>query len=398
MRRQGRLLADGQCKLIKHPFLRTFSPFPDTVSKQERPWRRERNSTANSLIIPCFMYSWVNPIFFFAVCCCQNALAFQQTVLQQPAMLHGSTLAPKIRQRPPCQRQRQFATHAQPEFYEPETSFLVTDSVDLLTSERPSIFQTLSNPRDILALVLVATATVVSTCNVQGTFNTALYHSLQNISIALGVLSGVASIGQVATGYMVDTSQRRRLVVNDQVVTLYSGVYSLCVSWLAARALVFPSWIVELDIVLPWMATFAFIMSVVVPAITLTNPMGILDETPPLSNTELLRARGVLAIGILACVFAPDCIAFALGGQSWWGRVNDLHPSQSTLESSTALFALYANEASMISHRCAKSGVAPFAVIVPVFAFVCLVLAIVPCAASLFWLGNDISFFSFYRE
>ena len=72
--------------------------------------------------------------------------------------------------------------------------------------------------------------------------------------------------------------------------------------------------------------------------------------------------------------------------------------SQKTLESSTSIFALVATEASMVAHRCGKVGVAPFERIVPVFIVVCGALAVVPCVAALYWLGGDISFFSFYSE
>jgi len=52
----------------------------------------------------------------------------------------------------------------------------------------------------------------------------------------------------------------------------------------------------------------------------------------------------------------------------------------------------------MVSHRMGKLGVAPYKTIVPVFAGVCAILAIVPCVCALHWLENDISFFSLYRE
>ena len=119
-----------------------------------------------------------------------------------------------------------------------------------------------------------------------------------------------------------------------------------------------------------------------------------------LSETELFRTTGLLFIGILGCVFIPACLAFAFQGEEWWDRVNNLHPKQSLLESTDALFAVFATEASMICTRAAKVGVAPFRAAVPTFAGVCLMLALVPCACSLWWLGgtNDISFFSFYTE
>ena len=108
--------------------------------------------------------------------------------------------------------------------------------------------------------------------------------------------------------------------------------------------------------------------------------------------------RGLVALGALGAVFIPDCVAFGLGGEEWWGRVANQHAAQRTLESSTSLFALFATEASMVAHRAGKVGVAPFARLVPAFLAVCFVLAIVPCVAALAWLGDDISFFSFYRE
>ena len=52
----------------------------------------------------------------------------------------------------------------------------------------------------------------------------------------------------------------------------------------------------------------------------------------------------------------------------------------------------------MVAHRVGKVGVAPFEQIVPAFVGVCFALAVAPCVAALYWLGGDISFFSFYRE
>jgi hypothetical protein len=279
-----------------------------------------------------------------------------------------------------------------------EDDYLVTDSVHLIDQDRPSLSETLNNPRDMLALALLSVAGAVSICNVFGVYTDKIYIPLQIASVFLGILSGIAAFLQVATGYKVSALGRRGLA-DDPNVNIYGGVYALAVSWLALRASnACPGWLTSLDGILPWMGAAVFAMAPVTPAITLLNPTNMLNEAPPLSETELLRMRGLLAIGILAAVFAPDCIAFALGGSDWWNRVSTLHPSQRTLESSTALFALYANEASMISHRCGKVGVAPFRLIVPYFAVVCFLLAILPCVAALHWLGDDVSFFSFYRE
>ena len=144
------------------------------------------------------------------------------------------------------------------------------------------------------------------------------------------------------------------------------------------------------------LAVVVFAYGAVAPVLTLLGLYG--SERPELSETETLRATGLVAIGTLGAIFIPDCVAFGLGGADWWDRVSALHPSQQTLESSTSLFALFATEASMVAHRVGKAGCAPFAQIVPAFVVVCFALAIAPCVAALYWLGSDISFFSFYRD
>jgi len=195
-------------------------------------------------------------------------------------------------------------------------------------------------------------------------------------------------------------------------------LYCAAVSWLALRTSVMcPSWLIQGDAILPWLSTGIFGFSLLAPFFTLIaaqDPMEAMDGPsgwmvraakrdeipssglPELSPTELLRARGLLAIGFVACIFAPDSVAFALGSQEWWGEVRESFPSQTMLESSTALYGLFAVEASMLSHRVGKAGVAPFNVIVPSFAVVCFMLAIIPCVFALQWLGDDISFFSYY--
>jgi hypothetical protein len=112
-------------------------------------------------------------------------------------------------------------------------------------------------------------------------------------------------------------------------VNVYAGLYALTISWLALRTSSFcPSWPMASDSFLPVMAVGFCVLAVLAPAITLFNPGKILDHAPPLSGRELLRMRGLLVIGILASVFAPDCFAFASEGRDWWDRVAFLHPSQ----------------------------------------------------------------------
>lgn len=179
--------------------------------------------------------------------------------------------------------------------------------------------------------------------------------------------------------------------MTDRLLLLILSFPRLAVSWLALRASeACPPTLAGLDGVCAPLACAAFAYGIVAPAATLLGG--------GLTATETTRVRGLVAIGLLGAVFVPDCVAFWVGGENWWGRVAEAHPAQRTLESSTALFALFATEASMVAHRAGKKGVAPFASIVPAFVAVCALLAVAPCAAALYWLGEDVSFFSFYRE
>lgn len=276
--------------------------------------------------------------------------------------------------------------------------FLVTDSLHLQAEDRPSVVQALQNPRDYLAISLLFVGSAMSICNILGKYDDEIYLPLESCAISLGILSGFAAFLQVMFGYKVSALNRRGLA-DDPKVNIYGGIYSLAVSWLALRASnVCPIWLSAFDWIIPQITTLIFFLSAVTPAMTLFGPDEWFDDTPELSETELLRMRGLLGIGILGAVFAPDTISFAIGGSQWWDRVSLAHTAQRTLESSTALFALFSTEASMIAHRCGKVGVAPFRTIVPAFAAVCFALAILPCGAALYWLKDDISFFSFYRD
>jgi len=314
--------------------------------------------------------------------------------------------------------------------------YLITDSIFLPNSSRPTLAQAIANPRDLLAMPLILVGLLVSIFNICGVYNEQ-YLQLQNIAITFGFISTIAYMTQLVTGYNISPNIRRG-IIDDATVNLYAAVYTAAVSWLALRTSEScPSWLYHLDFTLSLASVAVFAFSLLAPLVTLlentTRPveskaskessLGYLstysqsmvnfarghaiqeysnysdDKAPPqLSPTELLRARGLLAIGVLGCIFAPDALSFALGGQQWWDRIFLLHPSQRMLESSTSLFALFAVEASMISHRVGKTGAVCYRDIVPAFVVVCLVLAIVPCVCALYWLGDDVSYFSFYRE
>lgn len=307
--------------------------------------------------------------------------------------------------------------------------FLITDSLDIEDEKRPSLIQALLNPRDVLASALMIVGTIVSIFNIIGRYDNT-YQLLEMTAIVIGILSSIAHLVQIQTGYLISNNIRRG-IVDDAAVNLYASLYTCAVSWLALRTSPFCPKFLSIkgyDVVLSSFSIIIFLYSLLGPIVTLLAekksgdvkgniPYQITQtivssvrkdeqsklwsqniELPILSETELLRARGLVFIGLLGCVFAPDALSFCLGGQEWWGRVSTMHPSQQILESSTSLFALFATEASMIAHRVGKLGVADFKTIVPVFSGVCFILAVIPCVCSLHWLGDDVSFFSFYTE
>lgn len=316
--------------------------------------------------------------------------------------------------------------------------YLITDSLSLTT--RPTFLEAISNPRDLfVSLPLILIGFFISLSNILGTYNDT-YLKLEALAISFGFLSVLAYMYQIITNYMISPNIRRG-IIDDATVNLYAALYTGAVSWLALRTSEFcPVWVYSMggDSFIPLISVGVFVFSLLAPFFTLfgdffSSPSTIKEEKelfpwyqymvsftrslsmnnnnddgiisnqqeqypPELSDTELLRCRGLLAIGVLGCIFAPDALSFFLGGQEWWGRVSELHPSQRILESSTSLFALFSVEASMISHRCGKQGVSTYRQIVPAFAVVCLVLAIIPCVCAVYFLGDDVSFFSFYTE
>ena len=305
-------------------------------------------------------------------------------LLALACVINALQLPPSLDRRP-----RLAALRAAPD----APDYLITDSADL--SNRPPVTEALANPRDALAVTLLAVGGRISLANVVGAYDTA-YVDAERWAVALGAASAAAAVAQLATDYNISPNQRRG-IIDDATVTAFAGAYSLAVSWLALRAsTACPPGLSDYDAPCAVLAVVVFAYGAVAPVLTLLGIYG--SGRPELSETETLRATGLVAIGTLGAIFIPDCVAFGLGSSDWWDRVSALHPSQQTLESSTSLFALFATEASMVAHRVGKAGCAPFSTIVPAFVVVCFVLAIAPCVAALYWLGGDISFFSFYRD
>jgi hypothetical protein len=311
--------------------------------------------------------------------------------------------------------------------------YAITDSQDLV--DRPSAVDFFMEPRNAVALLLMIAGTTFSFTNVLGNYDSDSYPTLEAVSIGLGAVNALYDYQLSLPPYTAQStptvqsstfvSPNVRLgVVDDALLHLYSGVYTGCACWLALRTslLPAPSWVPALDWFIGPLALEIFAFSLACPVLTLIyhetqaewsasairfmvnfarqqssdeQDVKALDLSS-LSETELLRARALLAIGVVGCIYAPEVISFLSLGQQWWVRVYHAYPAQPTLESSTALFGVFATQASMVAHRAGKAGVGTFSDLVPAFSAVCLMLTILPCAAALYWLGNDISFFDFY--
>ena len=113
-----------------------------------------------------------------------------------------------------------------------QPDYLITDSADL--SNRPPVTEALANPRDALAVALLAVGGRISLANVVGAYDTS-YVDAERWAVGLGAASAVAAVAQLATDYSISPNQRRG-IIDDATVTLFAGGYSLAVSWLALRA------------------------------------------------------------------------------------------------------------------------------------------------------------------
>jgi hypothetical protein len=315
-----------------------------------------------------------------------------------------------------------------------QPDYLITDSVDLVI--RPSLPQFLSQPRNLVGSSLVIAGGGLAAFNVVGNYNDG-YVALQQISIFLAVLSSALDFQAVtrANGECKDRDSqqlsidpRYRVSPNircgcsdDALVHMYAASYTTACAWLALRTSVAcPSSLINWDVVFGPCAALVFSFSLAAPGLTLLHHYRIVDQSkllrfmvrvirqiprvgadsdsdlPALSSTELFRAQSLLAIGIIGCIFAPEVLVLTLQGQDWWLRASHAYPGQQWIESTNALFGVYATQLSMIAHRAGKQGVATYLQIVPTFTFACLLLTVFPSGCSLYWWGDQISFFEFY--
>ena len=110
--------------------------------------------------------------------------------------------------------------------------YLITDSADL--EDRPPLVSALANPRDALAMALLAVGGRISLANVVGAYDST-YVDAERWAVALGAASAAAAVAQLVSKYDISPN-RRRGIIDDATVTLFAGGYSLAVSWLALRA------------------------------------------------------------------------------------------------------------------------------------------------------------------
>lgn len=302
-------------------------------------------------------------------------------------------------------------------FVEPD--YLITDCIDI--ENRPAFLDTATRPSILLRMLLLLVGSDISFSNIVGNYND-FYILLESIVIPLGFLTAlvdyVASLPPYASPNESVSPNIRTGTADDALIHLYAAIYTVGATWLALRVGPFcPSWLTVLDAICGLSAAFIFLFSLLAPILTLLHDAEIVNAETPLrqmvsvarlgqvspdeplvnlSETEQLRVKSLIAVGFVGVLFARIAIKFALANESWWSRVLEAFPAQGTLESSTALFGVFATQASMVAHTVAKAGVAPFRIVAPAFAVVCFILAIAPCICALYWLGDDISFFSQY--
>jgi hypothetical protein len=314
-----------------------------------------------------------------------------------------------------------------------EEDYLITDSIHMLPQDRPALSTVLTRPTNLLRGLLLVTGVGISVCNVLGNYGEA-YVMWQGAALTVALLTALADYQASLPPYKDDNAPPlyhvsphvRCGVVDDAVVHVYAAVYTTAAAWLALRAgPLCPPWLAAGDAVLGLVAAAVFCFSFLAPlwtlgyhsnrhdsaSVRLQGPLQALvrgarrqgpgvvvpppGDPPALTATEILRAQSLLGVGVVGCLFAPIAVKFAIAGPAWWGHVLEVYPEQGLLESSTALFGIFATQASMVAHASAKAGVAPLRGVVPAFAGVCAVLTIIPCACALFWL-DDSTFFAHY--
>lgn len=297
--------------------------------------------------------------------------------------------------------------------------YLITDSVG--KTDRPPLLDTVFLPRNIPKVLLIGVGFGVAGFNVLGRYDQG-FSTLTALVVVLGIVSASVDLFGLLSPVR-DARDRispnvRAGGVDDALIHYFSAVYTLSGCWLAMRtSFICPDWLSQFDPLMGLFALASFALSLAAPLLTLLHDeFGNLEAPmrqmvrlargdyvndsapiPAMTDTEVFRVRGFLAIGLVGVLYCPETVMLITRGQEWWSRVTEVYPSQPLVESCTSMFGILATQVAMLSFRIGKKGVATFRTVVPAVGVLCLLLAVFPCVFLLYWLGGDISFFDLYQ-
>jgi hypothetical protein len=152
--------------------------------------------------------------------------------------------------------------------------YLIVDSQHM--EERIPISKLLQNPREILGMLLLASGTYASICNVVGSYRNT-YFILQMLVISSGALLAIVDLVSALPPYTKPPTESvspniRMGVVDDALLNIYSGIYTGCVSWHTLRTtLLCPVGWTQLDAFIGPIALLIFLFSILCPVLTLIH-------------------------------------------------------------------------------------------------------------------------------
>jgi len=219
--------------------------------------------------------------------------------------------------------------------------------------ERPGIWESFGG-RDKLTAAFLVHGAAVSAINIAGAYDENYSLVAVAVAAALGLTSSAWGLFDLATGRVPDDN--RPGFAHERAIMLYTNTYLAGALWLSLRfSPLYPPALEPLDAPLSAASIACYLYGLGAPVYT---ALRLWDE---LTATEQLRMKGMVVSGAVGAVFILEATALLLNGQGWWGRVVELYPAQEVLEPSVTLFAAYAVEAGMLTHRSARRGVVTFA-------------------------------------
>ena len=260
------------------------------------------------------------------------------------------------------------------------------DTIDV--ANRPDLLRSLE-PRDKLTAAFLGHGVLVSGLNIAGIYDNYEYVAI-GAAAFIGLSSAILGWFELFSGVIEDDD--RPGFAHERSIMLYTTSYLGAVMWLSLRfSSLYPSLLLPLDSVLCILSIAVYVYGLVSPIKTL------LVDYDALTETEVLRMKGMVVSGLVGSVFILETAALlANGGEAWWSQVVALYPGQYFLEPSVTIFAAYAVEAGVFIHRLARRGVITFAEAVPFYAKIVLpLLTLLPMGCLFWWQRADVSFWSF---